>query len=236
MPEHELPKYVKDKFNIVMSRDENGKVMFTTLSNVIPMADLWEVRGDPLQLLVSSLGPLPKYVMENATNRNTFTRQDIKKIDQEFDLLLPGVADWKVPVWSTHLLRTAVGRPLNVAESVGEVVTGQINPKTGEPMTWKDKPNISTFITGISIKQSDIMANLMDAVSDMESERNKIMSAAARWGKKGYPARERELLQRAHAIEEKLNTGKFLKGRQELRKKQYRNRVETQQRRAGLPR
>lgn len=233
--EQDLPAYVKDKFNLVMSRDEKGKVLFTTLSNVIPMADLWEVEGDPFGLFVNALGPVPKYVIEKATNRNLFTRQEIQKIDDEFDLLLPGTADVKVPVWGAHLVRTAVGRPLNLLESVGEVVAGQIDPKTGEPKGWTSKGGIASWATGISLRESSAMANLIDEVAEMEREIRDTKAAASRWGRKGYPNLEQELLQKVHVLEEKMATGRYKTGRQELRKQQQERRRETQRRQAGYP-
>jgi hypothetical protein len=200
------------------------------------MADLWEVEGDPFNLFINALGPVPKYLIEKATNRNLFTRQEIQKIDQEFDLLLPGIADKQVPVWQAHLLRTAVGRPLNMLESVGEVVTGRIDPKTGEPRGWSSKGGIASWATGISIKESSAMANLIDEVAEMEREIRDTKAAASRWGRKGYPNLEQELLQQAHVLEEKLNTGRFRTGRQELRKQQKTRRRETQQRQSGYAR
>lgn len=231
--EQDLPRYVRDKFNMVYHRDENGKVYFTTLSNVIPAADLWEVAGDPFALFANALGPVPKYVIERATNRSLFTQQDIKKFDQDFDIILPGTADVQVPVWKAHAVRLAAGRPLSMFESVGEVLAGSVDPKTGQPKTLLSRSGMSSFAIGLSLKEVDVRAALMDDVAEIERNIRDMKAAASRWGRRGYMKEEQQLLQQAHELEEKLNSGRWQKGRTMLRQSQQDRRRQTDQRRSG---
>jgi len=175
-------------------------------------------------------------LMEQWMNRNTFTRKDIQTMDNipQFDIVSPLGVDFKVPVRAAHALRTVVGRPLTMAESVGDVVTGKINPKTGEPYGWLERPGVMSWITGVKVSRIDERAVLIDEVAEMERNIREMKSSASRWGRKGYVKEEAQLLEQAHEIEEKLATGKWAPAKRELRNQQQERRRETKQRRSGM--
>jgi hypothetical protein len=233
--EQQMPAYIKDKFNITFGRDENGKLLLTTLSNVIPAADLWE---NPLRMLFNSLGPAAKIPMEQMMNRNSFTQQDIQKLDKlgfwqmaETDAI--GPTDIKVPVRVGHIIRNTIGRPLTLSESVGDVMTGSVNPKTGKPYGWLEAPGTMSWVTGIPLKRVDEMAVLIDEYAEMERDVREMKSSASRYGRRGYSQEEQRLLQMAHEMEEKMAGGKWRDAKRLLRQQQRDRRRETIRRQSG---
>jgi hypothetical protein len=233
--EQQMPAYIKDKFNVTFGRDENGKLLLTTLSNVIPAADLWE---NPLKMMFQALGPVPKIVTEQMMNRNSFTQQDIQKLDKlgfwsmaETDAI--GPTDIKVPVRVGHIIRNTIGRPLTLAESVGDVLTERINPKTGQPYGWLEAPGTMSWATGIPLKRVDEMAVLIDEYAEMERDLREMKSSASRYGRRGYMQEEQRLLQMAHEMEQKMNSGKWHDAKRMLRQQQREKRRETVQRQRG---
>jgi hypothetical protein len=80
--EEELPAYVRDKFNVAYRRNKDGSVDFITGEGVIPMADLPKI-ANPADFFSEVLGPLPKTGMEWLTNKDLFTKRNIKEFDNQ---------------------------------------------------------------------------------------------------------------------------------------------------------
>lgn len=193
--EHDLPGYLKDKFNVVLSKGEDGKVWFRTLSGVVPMADLppFTSVGSYMQ---EALGPLPRLTVEKLTNREIFTRRDIEKFDGELSAWQP-FDDLSITARDMHTLKAVIGRPLTVAEQAANLAGEVVDPRLGRAKGFMESPAVVNALVGVMPTQTVPGENRMRERKVLASEAQKARSAAKRWQQRGDPVRAREEQEKA---------------------------------------
>jgi cell division septum initiation protein DivIVA len=90
-----------------------------------------------------------------------------------------------------------------------------------------------SWLTGVPLKRVDEMAVLIDEYAEMERDVREMKSSASRYGRRGYSQEEQRLLQMAHDLEQKMNSGKWHDAKRRLRQQQRERRRETIRRQSG---
>lgn len=144
----ELPKWVSDRYPVVLSKDADGNFTFVTANGIIPLADLPQV-SDPLNFLMEMSGPLVKFPLERIFNRDSFFKSDIEKFDGEIGLLrVPGLDPIQMRKKNIHAARTFLGRPFSIMQSSAKLL------EEDSPGAF-DTPALTTAAFGLTARTAD---------------------------------------------------------------------------------
>lgn len=189
LDERGLPGYLRDKFNILLEKDADGKLWFVTTDNVVPMVDIPNLFGKSVgDYMQESLGPLPKSAIEQISNRDTFTKQDIERFDGELGIIqVPGGNDVAVPVRTKAFLKNVVGRPMSVMERSAEVLDERVDPKLNRPKGFFEQNAVVSALLGVAPRETDPTANILSDYRKWDRQADEAMRTAKRWRQKGVP-------------------------------------------------
>ncbi|MCW8132665.1 MAG: hypothetical protein KIS92_20120 [Planctomycetota bacterium] len=188
--ERNLPAYLKDKFNVVYERDQEGKVHFLTANGLIPMVDVPYLLDSGMQeYFEHAFGPIPKALAEQVFNRDMFTKHDIERFDGEMGILeLPGSVDVPIPVRTKAFLKTTIGRPLTFLESAAGLANETVDPKLNRPRNFLEARPVVSGLLGVVPQIVDPTAEILEKRQRLQQDLQRTLSAARRWRAKGVPA------------------------------------------------
>jgi len=198
--EQDLPEYVKGKFNVTFGKDAEGRVWFRCLSNIIPMTDLPDARA--ADYWTQMLGPVPKAGMEQLFNRDMFTGKDIERYDGQLaPVSFGGLAEATVPVRVKAAMKTVLGRPLSLADQIGEWSRGAQVEGLGREKGFMEYGAVVNAFTGLAPQASDPRLNFLMARAEKKAEVRAAYQEANRWRKRGRPDLAEQAIRRAREIQ-----------------------------------
>jgi hypothetical protein len=199
----DLPSYLDKKLNIVMYKDaETGEVIFRTLDNVIPMADLPSLGvGGAGEFLKDALGPVPKSLIALISDIDTFNKKTITKYDEQLSPILAGTDLPTVPVRVKNYLDIWAGRPLRVAEEIyGWKTNAREGPLKQEKGFWERGALVSAY-TGVGPQFTNSMQNALMRRRERDRQVKAALKDAAYYRSRGQYNAATQAMKRAQEIQ-----------------------------------
>ena len=171
-----LPRYIKDKFNIVVGKDADGKWAVFDPSGVLPLADLPDIAGEGgmREFFTKSLGPLPRVVAHRLFNVNTFTLRDIERVDGEVGLMSTPVGQIPMDIDTGYDVSALLPR------MPGTLTRFSANAKAAEK-TWLD----NNFFNPLPVRTYDEQGTMKADLNYYKDQMIKSKSAIKQWRKAG---------------------------------------------------
>jgi hypothetical protein len=199
----DLPEYVKDKFNIVLGK-RDGKVVFFTADNVVPMADLPALGTQSIgDWMSNALGPIPKGMFEQLANHELYNWRQIQSYDGQLSPLNIGKEGIIVPARVAHGLKVMVGRPLTIAEQFSDYAREADLPPEKQKGFFGRSALVNAF-TGIGVKTTDPRENMMREIKRQRAEVQKAMQDASYYRKRGQIKAAQAAQERAATLAERM--------------------------------
>jgi hypothetical protein len=231
MRPEDVPEYIRKQWNVIIGRKPDGTVIYRTLENVLPSADIAAVE-DPIRFMAQALGPLPQALLAMG-NYDLYNRKVIEEFNGQYDIMrLPGLPDMPVPVRTKKGIEIMIGRPMTMLEQYAKL-SDETAPGADEKKISSSN-SIINALTGISPATYSQRGEWLRQVGREEKEISAMRQAATRFRRRGRPDLEADLLQKADEREAALRGGRLAPAYQESRRLRNIRSTETKQRRKEL--